>query len=116
MGAAAQPRADNKEGASSRVNIQQNGASVTLAVYVQPRASRSEVVGEHGDAVKIRLAAPPVDGAANEELVRFMAKLLGVSPSSVTIRSGQSGRTKLLEISGVTRQHVAAVIAASGSK
>ena len=48
-----------------------------LIVHVQPRAKRSEVVGRHGDAIKVRLAAPPVDGAANEELVRFLAEALG---------------------------------------
>jgi uncharacterized protein (TIGR00251 family) len=92
------------------VNIQQHGNAVTLSVYVQPRASRSEIVGEHGDALKVRLAAPPVDGAANEELIRFAAKLFGVSASSVSIRSGQASRTKLIEITGVTTAEVAAVI------
>ena len=84
---------------------------VLLSVYVQPRASRSEVVGEHGDALKIRLAAPPVDGAANDELIRFLSKLFGVSASSVSVKSGQTSRTKVVEISGVTVQQVSDVVA-----
>ena len=73
-----------------------------LVVQVQPRASRSEVAGRYGDAVKIRLAAPPVDGAANEELVRFVAELLKVPKSAVTITAGHTAKRKTLEIAGVT--------------
>ena len=77
--------------------------SARLIVWVQPRASRTEVAGMHGDAVKIRLAAPPVDGAANEELVRFLADLLGLPRSSVSIASGQSGRRKTVVADGIDR-------------
>ena len=62
---------------------------VVLAVHVQPRAPRTEVVGRYGDALKIRVHAPPVDGAANAELVRFLAERLGVPRSAVTIVSKQ---------------------------
>jgi hypothetical protein len=58
------------------------------------------VVGRYGDAIKIRLQAPPVDGAANEELVRFLAERLGVPRSAVRIVSGESGRRKRVEITG----------------
>jgi uncharacterized protein (TIGR00251 family) len=74
-----------------------------LTVWVQPRASRTEVTGMHGDAVKIRLAAPPVDGAANEELIRFLADKLGVPRSAVTLAAGQSGRRKIVEVEGIDR-------------
>lgn len=74
---------------------------VTIAIHVQPRASRTEVAGRHGDAVKIRLAAPPVDGAANDELVRFLAERLGVRRGDVTIVAGASGRRKLVRIAGL---------------
>jgi hypothetical protein len=71
-----------------------------IAVHVQPRASRTEVAGPHGEALKIRLKAPPVGGAANEELVRFVAERLGVSRGDVEIVSGATGRAKRLRISG----------------
>ncbi len=77
-----------------------------LAVRVQPRASRTEVVGAHGDAIKIRLAAPPVDGAANEELIAFLSKKLGVSKSAVRIVKGDQGRDKLVEIDGLSEEEV----------
>jgi uncharacterized protein (TIGR00251 family) len=72
-----------------------------LVVQVQPRARRSEVAGRYGDAVKIRLAAPPVDGAANEELIRFVAELLKVPKSAVTITAGLTARRKTVQIDGV---------------
>jgi uncharacterized protein (TIGR00251 family) len=74
----------------------------TLLVQVQPRASRSEVVRAHGDAVRIRLSAPPVDGVANDELVRFLARHLGVRRSDVTIVRGATARLKTVRIAGLT--------------
>src|SRR3989442_10120694 len=68
--------------------------SGVLTVHVVPRASRSEVVGMHGDAVRIRVAAPPADGAANEELVRFLAERLGVRRSAISIAAGGTPRRK----------------------
>ena len=77
-----------------------------IKIYVQPRASRSEVVGLHGDAIKIRLAAPPVDGAANQELVRFLAKTLGIAASNITITQGQTSRTKTVEVADLSEDDV----------
>jgi uncharacterized protein (TIGR00251 family) len=76
--------------------------AVTILVHVQPRAKRTEVVGWHGDAVKIRLAAPPVAGAANAELVRFLADRLDVPRASVTLVAGAAGRRKRVTVRGVT--------------
>jgi uncharacterized protein (TIGR00251 family) len=73
-----------------------------VQVLVVPRASATAVAGRHGDGVRIRVAAPPVDGAANEELVRFMAKRLGVSRAAVTIARGQSSRRKSVTIEGIS--------------
>ena len=73
----------------------------SLLVHVQPRASRTEVVGRHGDAIKIRVAAPPVDGAANTELVRFLAERLGVPRAQVRLAAGAAGRRKRFEIDGL---------------
>lgn len=72
-----------------------------LTLHVQPRASRTEVAGPHGDALKIRLAAPPVDGAANEALVRYVAERLGVARGAVVLVAGASSRRKVVEVTGV---------------
>ncbi len=84
------------------IRLEQRGDAVRLSVRAQPRASRSEIVGEHDGALKVRLAAPPVDGEANRELVRFLAKRLGVAPSRVSVVAGESGRSKVVEVAGVT--------------
>jgi uncharacterized protein (TIGR00251 family) len=78
-----------------------------MRVRLQPRASRTEIVGEHAGAIKIRIAAPPVDGKANEECRRFLAKLIGVNAGSVEIVAGESSRDKVVRIHGVTKEHVA---------
>jgi uncharacterized protein (TIGR00251 family) len=75
---------------------------VQLDVHVQPRSSRSRLVGEHGGRLKVQLAAPPVDGEANRSLIELMARVLGVPRSQIAIASGQSGKRKLLRISGVS--------------
>ena len=82
---------------------------VRFKVHVQPRASRTEIVGVHGAALKVRLHSPPVDGAANEELVTFLAKTLGVSKRAVRIVSGQSSRGKTVEVEGVSPASVDAL-------
>jgi uncharacterized protein (TIGR00251 family) len=74
---------------------------IRLRIHVQPRAARTEVVGGHGGALKIRVAAPPVDGAAKEVLVRFLAERLGVGRSAVTITGGASSRAKLVRVAGI---------------
>jgi uncharacterized protein (TIGR00251 family) len=74
---------------------------VRIAVRVQPRASRTEVAGLHGDRVRIRLAAPPVEGAANEALVQFLGELLGVSARAVTLAAGHASRSKVIRVEGI---------------
>jgi uncharacterized protein len=86
--------------------VQDTKAGAVLSVHIQPRASTTECVGIHGDAIKIRVAAPPVDGAANDELIRFLACRLSVSPASVQIHSGASGRYKRVLVKGTTAQFV----------
>ncbi|MFI5278974.1 MAG: DUF167 domain-containing protein [Gemmatimonadales bacterium] len=85
--------------------------SARLIVHVQPRAKKSEVAGRHGDAIKVRLQAPPVDGAANEELVRFLAETLGVARRAVTIVGGFTSRRKTVEIEGLGAEDLAARLA-----
>jgi len=80
---------------------------ITLTLHIQPGAKKTEVAGLHGEALKIRLAAPPVDGKANEALLRFVAETLGLPKSAVSLKSGQTSRRKVLEISGATATAVA---------
>lgn len=70
----------------------------SLTLRVQPGASRSEVVGPHGDALRVRVAGPAVDGKANAELVRFLAEHLGLPERSVAIARGHTGRTKVVHV------------------
>jgi hypothetical protein len=76
--------------------------ATAVSFYVQPRASKTEVAGRHGYAIKIRVKAPPVDGAANEEVIRFLAKRFRVSRKSVELVSGSTSRHKQIAIQGVT--------------
>jgi uncharacterized protein (TIGR00251 family) len=76
------------------------GRPVVLDIHVQPRASRTEIVGRHGDAIKIRLRAAPVDGAANDELTRFLAERLGVARHAVRIVAGETARRKRIAVEG----------------
>ena len=73
--------------------------TVVFAVRVVPRASRSEIVGEHEGALKVRIASPPVDGAANAELIKLLAKTFGVAKSEVEIVGGQTSKLKQVKIS-----------------
>lgn len=81
-----------------------------LSVLVQPRASRSRVVGEHGDQLKIQLAAPPVDGEANAALIELVAKRCGVPKRAVTLVSGETSRRKRVRVEGVEPAVVEAVM------
>ncbi len=74
---------------------------MTLKVRVQPRASRDALAGEREGALLVRLTAPPVEGAANEALARFLGKALGVPPSAVRIVAGETGRNKVVAVAGL---------------
>lgn len=80
--------------------------AVVLSIHVQPGAARSEAVGEHGDALKIRLAAPPVDGKANAALIAFVARALDLPRSQVELISGAASRQKRLRVCGASLQAV----------
>ena len=81
-------------------------AGVTFAVKVHPRAKKNAITGEVGDALKLSLTAPPVEGRANEACIEFFAKLLKVPRSSVTIASGQTSRNKVIRVAGMTGEYV----------
>ena len=80
--------------------ISESPSGVRFNVHIQPRSSRTEVAGVHGDALKIRVAAPPVEGEANAELVKFLAKQLGLPKTAVRIVKGEQSRQKVVEIAG----------------
>lgn len=77
-----------------------------FSVHVQPRSSRSGVDGMHGDALKVRVHAPPVDGAANEAVIEVIADALGMRRRDVRIVSGEASRTKLVEVDGIGESEV----------
>lgn len=81
--------------------------NITLTLHIQPGAKKTECAGRHGDALKIRLSAPPVDGKANEALIKFVAESLKLPKAAVNLKSGQTSRRKVLEISGAEPQSLA---------
>ncbi len=87
------------------------GGDVVITVYVQPGAARAGVVGRHGDALKIKVAAPPERGKANAAVAKLLAIELGVRPADVEILSGHGGRRKRVRVAGVEVDHVAAWLA-----
>jgi len=86
--------------------IHERSSGVILNVQVVPRASRNEIVGIHGDGLRIRLQAPPVDGAANAALIAFLADILGLRPRQVEILSGHGSRRKTVLVSGLDKDRV----------
>lgn len=85
----------------------QTPTGVRLLLQVLPRAGRSSIEGLHGDRIRVRVAAPPVDGAANEALLAFLAERLGVRSGALRLVSGASGRRKVVEVTGLTLAQVA---------
>lgn len=92
------------------IEITESNGTVSFAVRVVPRASKTEIVGELDGAVKVRVASPPVDGAANTEIVKFLSKRIGVARSSVEIVSGLTSKTKRIRIIGVTAEALRAAL------
>ena len=88
------------------LRVETRGGSVRVSVHVQPRATRSEIVGLHGTALKVRLQAPPVDGAANAALEDLLAEALSVARRAVRVVAGHTSRAKTVEIDGTTEQAV----------
>lgn len=88
------------------LRIVATATGVRLSIRVQPRASANAVAGIHGDALRVRLTAPPVEGAANAALVDFLAKCLGITRRDVTIVAGSSSRSKIVELTGITEDRV----------
>jgi len=86
--------------------IRDTASGATFQVKVQPRARRNAITGETGDAIKLALTAPPIDGRANEACIAFFAELLNVPRSSVTIAAGVSSRNKVIRVAGMSAAQV----------
>jgi hypothetical protein len=86
--------------------IREDDLGATFAVKVHPRAKKNAITGELGDALKLSLTTPPVEGRANEACIEFLAKLLKVPRSSITIASGLSSRNKIIRVGGVTAEYI----------
>jgi uncharacterized protein len=84
------------------IPVNETSSGVSFVVKVQPRAKRNAIVGELGDALKLSLTAPPVEGRANEACIEFLANLLEVPRSSVTIASGENSRRKVIRVKGLS--------------
>ena len=86
--------------------VSESAAGVVLRVQVQPRASRDEVVGPHGDFFKVRITAAPVAGAANKHLLKFLAKKLKIPQSQLSLKSGATSKKKSISIKGISGAEV----------
>ena len=88
------------------INVTENDGSISFVIRVIPRASKSEIVGEVDGSLKVRISAPPVDGAANDEVVRLLAKAFGVAKSNVSIVVGETSKTKRIRVAGATPERL----------
>ena len=88
------------------IEVKETADGVTFAVRVLPRSSRNEIVGESEGVLRIKLTAPPVEGAANKALIEFFSGKLKVAKSRISIVTGQSGRSKVVAVSGITREEL----------
>ncbi len=88
------------------IEITEQKDAVLFSVRVLPRSSKTEIVGEFQDALKVKLKSPPVDGAANKELIKLFSTKFGVAKSEVEIVSGEASRTKRLRIHGLERRDI----------
>ena len=88
------------------IPIHGTAQGATFAIKVHPRAKKDAITGEVGEAIKVSLTSPPVDGRANQACIDFFAKLLKVSRSSVTIAAGESSRNKVIRVSGLKSEEI----------
>ncbi len=93
------------------IDLKETADGVTFAVRVLPRSSRNEIVGESEGVLKIKLTAPPVEGAANKALIEFLSGKLKVAKSKISIVTGQSNRSKVVAIEGITKADLLNLVA-----
>jgi len=96
------------------IPIREAGGGVSFAVKVHPRARKNAITGTIGEALKLSLTAPPVEGKANLAVIEFFADLFEIPRSSVTIASGQTSRNKIVHLSSVSAERVRGTLAAAG--
>ncbi|HEY7099918.1 MAG TPA: DUF167 domain-containing protein [Terriglobales bacterium] len=89
------------------IPIHENAAGVAFSIKVHPRARKNAITGQLGDVLKVALTAPPVEGKANQACIEFLANLLNVPRSSITIAAGQHSRNKVIQIRGLTSRELA---------
>lgn len=94
--------------------LNETAKGVTFAVKVQPRARRSAITGIVGDAIKLAVTAPPVEGEANQAVIEFFAKWFQIARSQVTITSGETSRNKSIRVTGITAQQLREKLAVAG--
>jgi hypothetical protein len=87
-------------------NIKEDEHGVSFCIRVQPKSSKNEILGIVGEEMKIKLTAPPVEGEANKECIKFLARELGISKSSIRIIGGERSRNKVLRITGITKKEI----------
>lgn len=92
------------------VEFTEKNGSVIFAVRVIPRSSKSSIVGEHDGALKVKLASPPVDGAANAELIKLIAKSFGTSKSDIAIIGGETSKTKRVSVANADPERIRAIL------
>jgi hypothetical protein len=97
------------------IPVRDTPRGATFQVKVQPRAKKNAIVGEVGEAVKLALTAPPIDGRANEACIAFLAELLNVPRGSVTIAAGHSSRSKVIRVTEISAAHVREKLKAGGT-
>jgi hypothetical protein len=89
------------------IPIRDTPSGATFAIKVHPRAKKNAITGEVGNALKLALTSPPIDGRANEACIEFLAKLLNVPRSSVTIAAGDTSRNKVIRVRGLSAAEIA---------
>ena len=103
-----------KSDGGATIKISESPDGVLFAVHVQPRASRNEICGVQGDEIKLRLTAPPVEDAANRLCIEYIAKLLGIAKSRVSIASGAKSRHKTIKVTGIAGENVLSLLKSAG--
>ena len=91
------------------IRYKEEDGAISFSVRVVPRASKTEAAGENDGALRVRVAAPPVEGAANDALIKFLAKEFGVPARDVEIRSGHTSKTKVVRVTGVTAEKLESI-------
>jgi uncharacterized protein (TIGR00251 family) len=94
------------------ITIKNSSDGIIFTLRVVPRSSRCEITGIQNDALKLKITAPPVEGKANEECIRFLSDKLGIKKNRITIKAGHKSKNKIIAISGITKEDLESIIPA----